>query len=113
MNGYNGIQHPVDLCFFVDSDLYRQRPKSSVLTHIATITVILLTGGFAFPVLQLFLKHLRNILAGQTSGERLGKQQGKKVELTSLYNVNELKEGEEKNDKLTTKYFFREAIREA
>ncbi len=57
--------------------------------------------------------HVRNFLAGQTSIERLGKQQGKKIELASLFNVNEPLLNEIRPDQIETKYFYRQAIREA
>lgn len=82
------VEHYADLCFVTQFDLLTDRGQR-IVTHIFVAIVLLLAGGFTFPVLQLFHLHLKNFLTGQTSIERLGKQQGKKVELTTLFNVNE------------------------
>ena len=60
-----------------------------IVTHVVTVFTLLQAAGFAFPVFQLFILQSRNFLAGQTSVERLGKQKGVKVELETLFNVNE------------------------
>ena len=72
----------------------------------------LLSTGFFLPVLNLFILHCRNFLAGQTSIERLGKQKGKKVELAKLYAVNEplLAPFTGKN---RTEFLYRERVAEA
>ena len=72
----------------------------------------MLAAGFAFPVLQLFITQCRNFMAGQTTIERLGKQQGKKHDLATLFNVNEplLQPATEL---VETKFLYREVIREA
>ena len=81
-------EHLSDLCFIAQQDLLSDK-NSKIVIHIIDALIFFLSIGFAFPVLQLFILQSRNFLAGQTSIERLGKQQGKKVELTTLFNVKE------------------------
>ena len=84
-----------------------------MVTHIVTVFILLLSGGFAFPVLNLFMLHVRNFMAGQTSIERLGKQQGKKVALAQRFNVNEPLLRGVKPDQIETRFFYRQAILDA
>ena len=72
----------------------------------------MLAGGFAFPVLNLFFLQARNFLAGQTSIERLGKQQGKKIELETMFNVNEPLLNPA-TPLVETRFLYREFVKEA
>lgn len=78
-----------DLCFIVDTKFFSSNQKSLIVTHVATVLIFLQAAGFAYPVFQLFILQARNFFAGQTSVERLGKQKGMKVELETLFSVNE------------------------
>ena len=65
-------QHFSDLCFIINQDFLSDK-SSKVVINIIDAIILILSAGFAFPVLQLFLMQFRNFLAGQTSIERLGK----------------------------------------
>ena len=83
------LEHWADLCLLARTEFFESESRSRIVVHVVTIVVFLMAGGFAFPVLNLFILQARNFLAGQTSIERLGKQGGRKVELATLFNVNE------------------------
>ena len=82
-------RHWTEACFIVETGFFNNNTKSRIVLHFIAVLIFLLSGGFAYPVLQLFITQARNFLAGQTTIERLGKQQGKKTELATLFNVNE------------------------
>ena len=66
-------QHFTDLCFIVKQEFIANK-SSKIVINIIDALILILSAGFAFPVLQLFIMQLKNFLAGQTSIERLGKQ---------------------------------------
>jgi hypothetical protein len=67
-------KHFADLCFIVSSNFFTQNRNSRIVLHLIAAIVFLLSGGFAFPVLNLFRMQATNFLTGQTTIERLGKQ---------------------------------------
>lgn len=105
-------EHITDICFLAETTFFKENPGSRIIVHTATSILFLLSAGFAFPVLNLFILQLRNILAGQTSIERLGKQGGRKVSLETLYNVNEPLL-EPITEQIETKFLYREMVRDA
>ena len=107
-----GEAHWAELCFIVQTDFFSQNPNSRIVMFLVSSIVFLLSAGFAFPVLQLFITQSINFTQGQTTIERLGKQQGKKIQLATLFNVNEplLQPATEL---VETKFMYREIVREA
>lgn len=48
-------QHLTDLCLIVSTEFFEVNPNSRVILHIFAAIILLLSGGFALPVFQLFL----------------------------------------------------------
>ena len=46
-------KHWTDLCFIIDADLLSDK-SSKIVTHVLDALILILSAGFAFPVLQLF-----------------------------------------------------------
>ena len=83
-----------------------------ILTKVISAIILILSGGFAFPVLFLFKLQLANFLTGLTSIERLGKLQGQKVALASQYSVNEPL-ASAATPLIETRFLYREMVRDA
>jgi len=105
-------KHFADLCLIVTSPFFRDNEKSRILLYVISVVVFLLASGFALPVLNLFILQARNFSAGQTSIERLGKQQGKKVSLEHMFNVNEPLLNPA-TPLVETRFLYREIVKEA
>ena len=56
-------EHFADLCFFA-SNVVLSDKSIKILMHILDAIILILSAGFAFPVLQLFHLQVRNFLAG-------------------------------------------------
>ena len=56
-------QHIFDLCFIIQKEFIADK-SSKIVINIIEALVLILSAGFAFPVLQLFIMQLRNFLAG-------------------------------------------------
>ena len=84
-----GQKHWTEICLLVETPYFNSNTNSRIILHIIAVIIFLLSGGFAYPVLQLFMTQVKNFLAGQTTIERLGKMNGKKTDLAELFNVNE------------------------
>ena len=57
-------KHFADLCFMVTSPFFTENPNSRIVLHLIAALIFLLSGGFAFPVLNLFRLQAGNFLAG-------------------------------------------------
>jgi hypothetical protein len=47
-------QHYTDLCFLTDTTFFQEDSRSRIVIHIVIVFIFLVSGGFAFPVLNLF-----------------------------------------------------------
>ena len=105
-------KHWTESCFIVRTGFFAEFSNSHIILHLVAALLLLLSGGFAIPVFQLFITQSMNFLAGQTTLERLGRQQGKKVELATLFNANEplLTPA---SHLVETRFLYRELIKDA